>query len=118
MVGATHRAKMVNPVCGDEVEVLLRVADGRVAEVTFTGQGCAISQASASLLTEALTDRPLAEVPALLQRVAKLWQEGEPEASVAEEGELAALAGVRAFPARQRCASLAWEALAAALQAR
>jgi nitrogen fixation NifU-like protein len=102
-----------NPLCGDRLTITLNRDDGRVADLRFEGNGCAISMASASLMTEAVKGRSRAEVDALFRRVhALLTKQG---AGNAELGKLAALSGVREFPARVKCASLAWHTLNAAL---
>jgi nitrogen fixation NifU-like protein len=113
---ATHRAQGSNPLCGDQLALFLEVADGRVRDARFTGRGCAISTASASLLTEAVKGRSPAEAHALFERFhrAVTTPPDEP-VDVSELGKLAVLAGVREFPMRVKCASLAWHTLEAAL---
>lgn len=111
----THHAEGNNPMCGDEIELYLRVEEDRIAEVTFQGQGCAISRASASLLTEQLTGRTLSEAHAAFADVLDLMRNEERTADMMEDGEIAALTGVRKFPARIKCATLPWHALEAAL---
>ncbi|MFP4540202.1 MAG: Fe-S cluster assembly sulfur transfer protein SufU [Opitutales bacterium] len=113
---ATHQAEGNNPMCGDEIEVYLRVEGDRIEEVTFQGQGCAISRASASLLTEMLTGKTVGEARALDSDVLDVLRNGGRELDLAEDGDLAALSGVRQFPARIKCATLAWHAAEAALQ--
>ncbi|MCC5806226.1 MAG: SUF system NifU family Fe-S cluster assembly protein [Opitutales bacterium] len=112
---STHRAAGHNPLCGDEVEVYLTVRDGRIAEVTFQGQGCAISRASASLMTEALTGKRIDEARKVFAGVKDALTGNAPEAGMDEIGELAALQGVRRFPARIKCATLPWHAFEAAV---
>ena len=113
--GATGRAEGRNPLCGDELTVWLRVEDDRVAEARFVGSGCAISRASASLMTQAVKGKTRAEAEALFERVRQLvtGRLGADEARAL--GGLAALGGVSAFPIRVKCASLSWHALHAAL---
>ena len=107
-------AEGTNPSCGDEVKVYVRRKDDHLEDVSFTGQGCAISRASASLMTVRCKGRREQEARELAQRVwAMLVAEG-PEVG----GDLAALAGVRKFPARVKCALLPWHALDAALEGR
>lgn len=120
----TLTAEGDNPMCGDRVEVFLSIGpDGRVEEACFTGRGCAISIASASLMTEVLQDKPAAELPALLDAALRMIAgplAPEPRGSPDDHPELAtlaALAGVRHFPSRLRCATLAWTTLAEALPA-
>jgi nitrogen fixation NifU-like protein len=107
-----------NPLCGDEVDVYVRKTDGGVLEaVQFSGEGCAISQASASMMTLVTKGKSIDEAKAEIERVVKmLTAEEEPE-SVALDvwGDLAALIGVRKFPARIKCATLAWHALEEAI---
>ncbi len=110
----THQARGRNPTCGDDVQVQLRVADGCVADVGFTGQGCAICISSASMMTEAVLGRDLDTVRDLQQRFrAVLTGQAEPEG--AELGKLVSLAGVRRYPSRIKCALLGWHALMHAL---
>lgn len=112
IVGAPHAA-LDNPGCGDQVTVWLRLEDGRLAEVRFTGRGCAISQSSASLMTQTLGGRTLEEVRALAaQYRAMVMGEAPPDPLL---GDLAALAGVSRLHARRKCALLAWRALETAL---
>ena len=109
----THSAQGFNPLCGDKLTVYLDVDDGRIADIGFEGSGCAISVASSSLMTEAVRDLGEDEARALFERMRTLLS-GDSEAGP-ELGKLAALAGVRQFPSRVKCASLAWHALRAAL---
>jgi len=104
-----------NPSCGDEIILDLRVQDGRVQAVCFRGRGCSISQASASMLTEAVQGKTLEEVHALIQQVLALVK-GETEGNIETLGDIVALAGVRHFPVRVKCATLAWHTLEEALK--
>jgi nitrogen fixation protein NifU and related proteins len=114
--GANRRAHGHNPLCGDRVTVHLQVRDGRIEGIAFEGNGCAISTASASLMTEALAGKSVEEAHALFQLFhALLTEEPPPAADDDEIGKLAALTGVREFPMRVKCATLAWHALEAAL---
>ncbi len=98
-----------NPLCGDQLTVYLRLNGDIVEDVSFVGQGCAISTASASLMTEAVKGKPVTEVEALFQDMHKmLTEKNQPERDF---GKLAVLAGVREFPVRVKCASLAWHTL-------
>ena len=110
--GATHRGRADNPVCGDQFEVSVVVGAGGIAAVGFEGAGCAISMASASLMSVALPGRTGAEVEELAARFERLLR-GEDDTG--DLGDLAAFAGVRRFPVRIACARLPWKALAAAL---
>lgn len=114
--GHSHQAKGQNPRCGDSVEVFLRVVNGRIEEATFQGQGCAISQASASILTEAIIGASVDQASACAQRALELIRVDGRVADLELDGDLAALSGVRKFPARMKCAGLAWHALQSALE--
>jgi nitrogen fixation NifU-like protein len=103
-----------NPLCGDRLTVRLKMAGDEIADIRFEGQGCAISTASASLMTEAVKGKTRAHALALFDRVHRLLTDDT--ASGDELGKLAALSGVREFPARVKCASLCWHTLASALQ--
>lgn len=106
-------AKGHNPLCGDRLTITLQRDGSRIADLRFEGNGCAISMASASMMTEAVKGKERSEVDALFQRVHALLTDAG--ASSAELGKLAALSGVREFPARVKCASLCWHTLNAAL---
>ena len=100
-----------NPLCGDEVEVTLALDGDVVRDLRVTARGCSISQASASMMTELVRGKTVAEAAALRRRVAALLA-GDPAAAADPAlGDLRALAGVARFPARHRCATMAWEAL-------
>ena len=111
---ANHSAEGYNPLCGDRLHLYVRVDDDVVTDVGFQGSGCAISKASASLMTDSIKGRPVAEVRALFQRFHTMVTT-PPEAAVEDMGKLSVLAGVREFPVRVKCASLAWHTLKAAL---
>ena len=111
---ATHRAEGFNPLCGDQVQVCLAVEGERLREVRFEGQGCAISTASASLMTEQVQGLTVDEAEALVERVQAMVVGREPDP--VSLGKLAVLSGVSSFPARAKCASLPWHALRAALR--
>jgi len=114
---ANHRAEGHNPLCGDRVTVLLDLEDGRIRDVAFQGSGCAISTASASLMTEALKGRSVEEVQEIFKGFHDLVTTGAGEGSP-ELGKLAVFSGVREFPMRVKCATLAWHTLLAALDAK
>lgn len=104
-----------NPLCGDRLTVRLQMKDDKISDIRFEGQGCAISTASASLMTEAVKGKTRADALRLFDRVHQLLtDDGAPPAE--ELGKLAALSGVREFPARVKCASLCWHTLASALK--
>ena len=105
------RVEMNNPTCGDEITLTLRMDGERVGEVGFGGVGCAISQASASMMTVLLQGRTLGEAAALAADFRDLVHGRAEPASLRKLGDLRALAGVARYPARVRCALLAWNAL-------
>jgi len=114
--GCTHEAEGYNPLCGDKVKVFLKVEGGVVVDVSFHGEGCAISRASASMMTERLKGCPEAEIDRRVAEVVDMLAGPvEPALDLARDGDLAALAGVRKFPARIKCATLAWRAAGEAL---
>jgi len=112
---ANRSAEGYNPLCGDRLTVYLKVEDGVVKDVSFQGTGCAISQASASVMTSALTGKTRAEIQALFDRFRDVvLGKGSPDDALAL-GELGAMHGVSQFPTRVKCATLAWHAALAAL---
>ena len=113
--GASHHAEGYNPLCGDRLSLTLTVENGIVIDVGFLGSGCAISKASASLMTDAIKGKPIEEVRTLFERFHRMVTTPSDQA-VEELGKLSALAGVREFPVRVKCASLAWHTLQAALK--
>lgn len=98
-----------NPSCGDQIDLQVEIRDGRIQQIRFDGKGCAISQASASMMTEALTGKTLAEAAAVSAMVRSMLTGGAFDEDAL--GDLSALQGVRKFPVRVRCATLAWYAL-------
>lgn len=115
LASSSHSAEGDNPLCGDKIHLELKVDDDRVEDVAFEGAGCAISTASASLMTDAIRGKTRQEVRALSTAVRKMLKGEEPEA-VVDLGKLEALSGVRAYPMRVKCATLAWHTLEAALE--
>jgi len=111
---ANRQAEGNNPLCGDRVRVFLELADGRVAGISFEGAGCAISTASASLMTEALRGKTLEEARAIFTDFHRFVTLGN-ESAEERLGKLAAFAGVREFPMRVKCATLPWHTFEAAL---
>ena len=107
---ATHKAEGFNPLCGDKVNVSLVLdGDGRVADIKFTGKGCAISQASASLMTERLAGRSRQEAEKLMEGFVHLVKgEAAPGLSADDREHLEVMAGLSEFPMRIKCATLAW----------
>ena len=103
-----------NPTCGDHIRMTAAVENGRVSRVQFDGKGCAISMASSSMMTEAVTGKPVDEARALAAKVAGFLR-GEKEIGENELGPLMALSGVKEYPLRVKCATLGWHALLKAL---
>lgn len=114
MENATGHAEGKNPLCGDQVGVWVRVEGDRIAEASFSGQGCAIAKASASLMTAAIAGRTLTETNALFDRFHAMVTGKEP--ADASLGSLRALGGVSKYPIRVKCATLAWHAMKAAVE--
>lgn len=116
--GSNRAAKGDNPLCGDVVRLQVRVEDDAIEDVSFEGQGCAISTASASLMTEAVKGKTVAEAEVLFDRIHQLLtgklDPGDEEA-VEALGKLQVLSGVREYPMRVKCATLAWHTLHTAL---
>jgi nitrogen fixation NifU-like protein len=112
---ATSEAKGANPLCGDKLTVYLQIDHGVIDDISFVGCGCAISQASASLMTDALQGKTVNEAHALFERF-HMMLTCDDDASLQAMDKLAVLAGVKTFPARVKCATLAWHTLEAALK--
>ena len=114
---AGRRAEGYNPLCGDRLTVYLRVENGRIVDASFLGSGCAISKASASLMTDSVKGKTVEEVEALFERFHRMIT-GAPDQPVDDLGKLTVLAGVRQFPIRVKCASLPWHTLRSAVESR
>lgn len=113
MDDATTQANGFNPLCGDKLTVYAKLEQNLISDLSFVGCGCAISQASASLMTDALKGKTITEAHELFHRVHQmLTQDDAPMSSI---DKITVLAGVKAFPARVKCATLAWHTLEAAL---
>ena len=114
---ASGKSEGFNPLCGDRLTVYVQMQGDQVTDVSFEGSGCAISKASASLMTETVKGKTREEIDALFQRVHQMLTT-PPDAAVDDKGlgKLAAFSGVREFPVRVKCATLAWHTLNAALQ--
>ena len=110
----SHHAEGHNPLCGDRLDLFLNVESDRIADIGFQGSGCAISRASASLMTDAIKGSSIADALALFERFHRMVTT-PPGEDVEDLGKLSVLAGVRQFPVRVKCASLAWHTLKAAL---
>lgn len=115
MDDATTQANGFNPLCGDKLTVYLKIEGDKIREASFIGCGCAISQASASLMTDALCGKTIAHVQELFHRFHRMLILDD-DSGLLYLDKLAVLAGVRAYPARVKCATLAWHTLEAALK--
>lgn len=113
---ANHTKEGFNPLCGDKLTVYIKEQAGIIQEVCFKGDGCAISMASASLMTEALKGKTIDEVEQLFNTFHRLVAEDNGDAADPALGKLVVLAGVAEYPARVKCATLAWHTLMAALK--
>ena len=105
-----------NPLCGDRITLYLKLDGERISDVAFQGQGCAISTASASLMTEIVKDKTIAEAEKLFEAFHKIVTGQDDDLKLEELGKLAVLAGVRQYPSRIKCATLPWHSLEAALK--
>jgi nitrogen fixation NifU-like protein len=115
MPDADRHANGFNPLCGDKLTLFVKLDGERIADVSFQGSGCAISVASASLLTESVKGKTVPEAEALFGQMHELLTRDDTAVDVPALGKLGALSGVREFPARVKCASLCWHTLDAAL---
>ncbi|HSP88850.1 MAG TPA: SUF system NifU family Fe-S cluster assembly protein [Ignavibacteriaceae bacterium] len=114
---ANHFAQGYNHLCGDKIDIFLDVENEIVKDISFQGSGCAISKASASLMTEALKGKPIDEAEKLFEKFhALVTGKLDEEENIEELGKLAVLAGVKEFPIRVKCASLAWHTMISALK--
>jgi nitrogen fixation NifU-like protein len=113
--GATHHAEGLNPLCGDRITVWAKLEDGKVRDARFEGSGCAISKASASVMTGVVKGKTPEEIDAIFGRFHRLVTEGPGPGDEQGLGKLAVFGGVHDYPTRVKCASLAWHALRAAL---
>ena len=100
-----------NPLCGDRLTLYIKLEDNRISDISFDGSGCAISVASASLMTEALKGKTIEEAEKTFNDFHALLTDEEPQIDIEKFGKLAALAGVRDYPSRIKCASLCWHTL-------
>lgn len=114
LAGASHTAEGFNPLCGDRLTLYLKLDGETIEDVSFVGSGCAISKASASMMTDALKGHTIAEANTLFDRFHRMVTT-PPDQAVEDMGKLSSLAGVREFPVRVKCASLAWHTLKAAM---
>ena len=116
LAGANQHAEGYNPLCGDHFTVYLNVEGDSIRDITFQGSGCAISKASASMMTQALKGKSKTEAQKLFERFHALVTTGEANGDRPELGKLAVFSGVSEFPVRVKCATLAWHTLQAALE--
>jgi nitrogen fixation NifU-like protein len=116
MADANRKAQGYNPLCGDQVIVYLQLEGGTIKDISFQGSGCAISKASASMMTGALKGKSEAEAKELFENVHKMLTGDCGDGSAQRVGKLAILSGVCKFPARVKCASLAWHTFSSALR--
>ena len=114
IVAPSHHAEGYNPLCGDRLNLYVQVNGDTITDVAFEGSGCAISKASASLMTDALKGKTVSEANSLFERFHRVVTT-PPDQPVEDLGKLSVLAGVREFPVRVKCASLAWHTFKAAL---
>jgi nitrogen fixation NifU-like protein len=112
---ASHEAHGDNPLCGDKVALFLKIEGGRIADIGFQGRGCAISMASASLMTEMVKGKTIAEARKLFERFHDIVTGKEGGDESVDLDKLEVLSGVREFPMRVKCATLSWHTLAAAM---
>jgi nitrogen fixation NifU-like protein len=114
---ANHQAEGYNPLCGDRVNLYLKLENDKILDVRFVGSGCAISKASASVMTTEIKGKTIAEARQLFKKFQKvITGESDADAHSAELGKLVVFAGVRQFPVRVKCAALAWHTLMAAFE--
>ena len=111
---ASRKQEGYNPLCGDRLTLYVRLDGDRITDVAFQGSGCAISKASASLMTEALKGKTVAEARELFEKFHEMVT-SSPDTDPADLGKLSVLSGVREYPTRVKCASLAWHTLKAAV---
>lgn len=116
MDDATRTVDGHNPLCGDQLRLFVKLEDGRITDVSFLGAGCAISMASASMLTEAVKGKTVAEAEGIYEQMHRLLTGHGEAVDPAPLGKLAVLSGVRDYPTRVKCATLSWHTLKAALE--
>ena len=116
--GANRRANGFNPFCGDIVTLFLKIDDDTISDVGFQGSGCAISKASASMLTESVKGRSTPEATRIFEAFRRMLTDGSNDLDSEVLGDLEVLSGVSEFPTRVKCATLAWHAMHSALEGR
>ncbi len=116
---ATHIAHGHNPLCGDKVDIYLKIQDGKIDDVRFNGSGCAISKASSSIMTTILKGKTIEEAKELFEKFHKaVTSDLDDNLDIIDLGKLAVFCGVREFPARIKCASLPWHTMMNALESK
>ena len=121
VIDLARKAEGYNPLCGDRLTLYLKIENGRIQDASFQGSGCAISKASASLMTDSIKGKTVAEASSLFERFHRMITRpiDEPaDESAADLGKLSVLGGVRQFPVRVKCASLPWRTLQSAIDSR
>lgn len=113
---ANHKAEGFNPLCGDRFTIYVTTEGDSIRDITFQGSGCAISKASASMMTQSLKGKSTAEASKIFERFHKLVTGQQPSNGDEELGKLTVFSGVSEFPVRVKCATLAWHTLQAALE--
>jgi nitrogen fixation NifU-like protein len=116
LADADHKAEGYNPLCGDHFTVFLKMDGEKIQDVTFQGSGCAISKASASMMTQSVKGKTMAEAEKIFEQFHQLVTGHAADRSGEELGKLAVFSGVSEFPVRVKCATLAWHTLHAALE--
>ena len=107
----THCEQGYNPLCGDQLTLYMNIEDGKIADIGFTGRGCAISMASASMMSQALKGKSVEEAQVLFDAFRRLVTENDSGQACEKLGKLCALAGVKEFPSRVKCATLPWHTM-------
>ena len=115
LAGADRKLEGFNPLCGDRLTIYLKLDGGSISDISFDGSGCAISIASASLMTDVMKGKTIAEAEVIFNQFHELVTAREADADIEKFGKLAALAGVRDYPTRVKCATLCWHTLHTAL---
>ena len=116
LLGATHQAEGYNASCGDELKLFLKIRGNRIESVKFQAQGCAISRASGSIMTDCLQKKTLEEAKQISSKIQQWFNENDEGLDLDLWGDLRALSGVKQFPMRLKCATLAWHTLDEALK--